>query len=150
MFRRFIIRPQKPQNWRFLLSSILGQGSKWVAPTPNYEVKPLRYLATYTISFHTDCPQAQIAFKFAATGSVFVYLNGKSILEWGNPYPTILSLQLKKPDLKCGCNTIKVYVYNYYYASPAAFTYGLAQYTSECYNCKNLGVTFYNKKTCQC
>ena len=70
-----ILRPQKPENWRFLLTASLGPGTKWVSPS-NFKVKPLRYLARYTIKFHTDCTKAEVVFKFATTGSSFIQING--------------------------------------------------------------------------
>lgn len=139
-----------PSNWNFLQRDILGSGSKWIAPSSDFSVRPQRYVATYTIQFHTDCPQNSVTLKFSATGSSFVFLNDNSILQWGAPYPRIHTYVLKTPELKCGCNILRILVYNFYYPSPAALTYSLSQDTTGCYDCQNLGVTFYNRKTCQC
>ena len=52
--------------------------------------------------------------------------------------------------LKCGCNSIRVMVYNYYYASPSGIIYNLSQDKSGCYTCRNAGNSFYNRDTCKC
>jgi hypothetical protein len=109
-------------------------------------------VATYTITFQIDCPQKEVTLQFSSTGSGFVFLNGQPIASWILPYPyqQVSSLTLKQPNLQCGCNKLTILVYNYYYSSPAALTYSLSQNSAGCYDCQNTGVTFYNRKTCQC
>ena len=126
--------PQAPSNWDFLRQDT-SLGAKWIGPSTAFDVKPLGYVATYSIEFHTDCPQNPVTLKFSVTGSGFVYLNGKSVLQWASPYPKLHTVTLKVPELQCGCNTIKIYVYNYYFASPAALLYNLYQDTVGCYDC---------------
>lgn len=144
--------PTQPSNWNFLKDSSLGDSSKWVSPDGSFAVKPIGYLATYTITFYTDCPQNGVTLYYATTGSSYVQLNGEWILTGDYPFPSTKphKVLLKQPTLKCGCNVIKVLVYNAWWASPAALIYSLSQDTTGCYNCTNLGVTFYNKNTCQC
>jgi hypothetical protein len=72
------------------------------------------------------------------------------IKSWLAPYPSYHNVTLAKPHLLCGCNTIKVLVYNYCCQGPAAITYTLSQNTTGCYDCDNTGVTHYNRDTCQC
>ena len=126
--------PQAPSNWDFLRQDT-SLGAKWIGPSTAFDVKPLGYVATYTIQFTTNCPQNTVTLKFSVTGSGFVYLNGNSVLQWASPYPKLHTVTLKVPELQCGCNTIKIYVYNYYFASPAALLYNLYQDTVGCYDC---------------
>jgi hypothetical protein len=83
----------------------------------------------------------------ASTGLYQVSFNGVQIQGWSSPWPQTITLTLKPI---CGCNTLIITVYNYYYPSPSAIIYSLTQSTSGCYNCPNLGVTFYNRDTCSC
>ena len=70
---------------------------------------------------------------------------------WGDLNPdSIHTLALNQDNLKCGCNELTIQVYNYDMSSSAALIYSLRQSKEGCYECNNLGVTFYNKKTCQC
>jgi hypothetical protein len=140
-----IATPTPPSDFGFLSTEFLSTGSRWLTPGNDFSVRPLGYVATYTIQFHTDCPQNSVIFKFSTTGSSFVFLNGNSIVQWAATYPRVYTYILKTPQLKCGCNTIKIYVYNFYFPSPAALTYSLTQDTTGCYDCNNLGVTFYNR-----
>ena len=128
----------------------LGGSAKWVTPTSDRIVRPQKWLTTYTITFTTDCPQSDVILKIAATGSLFVYLNGNIISSWLAPYPSTHQIKLKQPDLICGCNTVKVLVYNYYYASPVAMIYSLGQDKTGCYLCQNAGDSYYNRNTCRC
>ena len=86
IIKPFILSPQQPDNWRFLLTDSLGEGTNWISPS-NFQVKPLNYLATYTIKFRTDCTKKGVVLKFSSTGSTFAALNGKVIFSWKNPYP---------------------------------------------------------------
>ena len=125
--------PIQPSSWNFLNQDSLGDGSKWIYPSANRVVYPLRWLVTYTIKFTTDCRKKPVNFKFSTTGSFFVIFNGNLISSWGRPYPNIATLTLD--NLQCGCNEIKVIVYNYYFTSPGALVYSLSQDTSNCYTC---------------
>lgn len=145
----FIGGPTQPTSWDFL-SQIPAAGTKWIYPDGTFKIYPRYWISTYTISFQTDCPQSGVTLTFATTGVSFIQLNGNWILTWGDAWPKVHKVTLKKPQLQCGCNTIKILVYNYYYPSPAALFYSLTQDTTGCYDCTNLGVTFYNKNTCQC
>ena len=140
----------QPANWDFLSMTSLGGSAKWVTPTSDRIVRPQKWLTTYTITFTTDCPQNDVILKIAATGSLFVYLNGNIISSWLAPYPSTHQIKLKQPDLICGCNTVKVLVYNYYYASPVAMIYSLGQDKTGCYLCQNAGDSYYNRNTCRC
>lgn len=139
-----------PADWSFLSQSPAGGSSKWIYPDGAFKILPRFWISTYTITFHTDCPQNGVTLAFATTGLGFVQLNGNWVHTWASSWPTIHKISLKKPQLQCGCNTIKILVYNFYYPSPAALFYSLSQDVSGCYNCTNLGVSFYNKETCQC
>ncbi len=135
----------QPSNWNFINQNSLGSSTKWLTPSGDGRMYSLGWLTTYSITFTTDCPQNGVTLKFAATGSSFVYLNGHQLLSWGLPWPTIHTVSLSKPELICGCNTIKILVYNFFYPSPAALIYVLNQNTTNCYNCQNLGVSYYNR-----
>jgi hypothetical protein len=134
--------PVQPSSWDFLDRNTLGGNAKWVTPTADRIVRPLRWLVTYTITFTTDCPQNEVILSISATGSLFIELNGKLLRSWLNPYLLTHQIKLSQPDLVCGCNKIKVTVYNYYYASPVAMIYSLSQDKSKCYECQNSGDAF--------
>lgn len=68
--------PTKPDNWNFLEEHSLGDTSKWVSPGSDFVLRPIGYVATYTITFHTDCPQNGATLYFSATGKSYVQLNG--------------------------------------------------------------------------
>jgi len=142
--------PTQPTSWNFLDTNTLGGNARWVTPTSDKIVRPLRWLVTYTITFTTDCPQNDVILNIASTGSLFIELNGKIIKSWLSPYPVTHQIKLSQPDLICGCNSVKVMVYNYYYASPVGMIYSLTQDKSGCYECQNSGDAFYNRNTCQC
>ena len=72
-------------------------GVKWISTSAAFHIKPKGYVSYYPIEFHTDCPQKGVVLKFSVTGSGFVYLNGKSVLQWASPYPKIHTLVLKTP-----------------------------------------------------
>lgn len=147
-----VISPSAPSDFNFVNSRSLGGSSTWIFPSGSFLMYPRYYLATYTITFNTDCPEAGVVLSIAGTGSVFVYNINVPFweLSWGNPWPTIHNITIPASRLKCGCNTLRIYVYNYYFPSPAALIYSLSQDTSKCYKCTNLGVTFYNRRTCKC
>ena len=140
------------QDWSFIQggSNAANTNAKWKTPSSGYKTFPKGWRTTYTIKFNTDCPQNAVNFIFATTGYSFIYLNGELIQSWGEAYPKYHTLTLTKPELKCGCNVIKVVVYNYCCPSPCGLTYSLTQNTDGCYECANTGVSFYNKDTCQC
>lgn len=144
--------PPMPADWSFLSQCSLGDNSKWVSPTGDFKLRPIGYVSSYTVTFYTDCPQSGVTLTFAGTGRSYVQLNGEWVLTFAYPYPSNKphQLVLKAPQLKCGENTLKIYVYNAWWASPSALIYNIDQNTTGCYNCDNLGVTFYNKQTCQC
>lgn len=139
-----------PVSWNFLKDHSLGGSSQWIYPKGSFEILPKKLISTYTITIDTDCPQGGVTLIFSTTGVSFVYLNDKLLLSWGSPYSKVNKLFLQAPDLLCGCNILKIKVYNCYYASPNGLIYSLKKHTKNCYNCNNLGVTYYNKKTCQC
>jgi hypothetical protein len=91
-----------------------------------------------------------VEFILATSGYNFVRLNGQLIHSWGAPYPSYNTLKLRRPQLKCGCNTLEVTVYNYCCPSPCALTYSLTTSKAGCYDCDRLGVTRYNRNTCSC
>ena len=140
------------QDWSFIQNGGAASrtNSKWRTPSA-YQLYQKGYRTTYTIKFYTDCPQNPVNFIFATTGYSFVYLNGKLIHKWGKPYPEYHTLTLTKDNhLQCGCNVLKVIVYNYCCPSPCGLTYSLTQNKAGCYECNNTGLTHYNRNTCQC
>lgn len=143
------IAPQQPSSWSYLQQSPIG-ASKWIYPSGSFVLYPHYQIYCYTITFYTDCPQNGVTLAVAGTGAIFVQVNGTWLLTWGNPYPTIHKVYIPPSKLTCGCNKIRICVYNYWWPSPLAIIYSLSQSTVGCYNCTNLGVTFYNKKTCKC
>ena len=128
----------------------LGGSSKWVTPKGDRFIYPRRKYTCYTINFNSDCPKNQVTLNIASTGFLFIYLNGQMIKRWGPPWPVRHNLTLSRPILKCGCNTLRVCVYNYYIPSPSAIIYTLAQNLTGCFNCNSSALTFYNQKTCEC
>lgn len=142
--------PSEPTDWNFLSLNSLGGSSKWIYPNGTFKIYPRYWITTYTIKFYIDCPKNGVSLHFATTGTSFVYLNGHLLLSWYYPYPSVHQLNLQEPELVCGCNILKIIVYNFYYQSPAALIYSLSQSTTGCYNCTNLGVSFYNKTSCKC
>ena len=139
------------QDWSFIQTGTAPRtNTKWRTPSA-YQLYQKGYRTTYTIKFYTDCPQNPVNFIFATTGYSFVYLNGKLIHKWGKPYPEYHTLTLTKDNyLQCGCNVLKVIVYNYCCPSPCGLTYSLTQNKAGCYECNNTGLSHYNRNTCQC
>ena len=138
-------------DWTF----IQGQksqltGTNWKFPGNDYQLYPVGYQTSFTITFNTDCPHSPVKLTFAACGYAFVYINGHLVQTWLPPYPSYHTITIPQHLLKCGCNTIKILVYNFCCPTPAAITYTLSQDVSHCYNCNNTGVTFYNRTSCQC
>lgn len=105
----------QPTSWSFLQQNQLGGSSAWIYPNGQFQILPKFKVTTFTIKFYTDCPQSDVNFAFATTGVAFVLLNGNLIKNWALPYPQIHKLTLSKPDLLCGCNRLKIVVYNYYF-----------------------------------
>ena len=124
-----------PTSWNFLSGPALGGASQWVLPEGTIKVYPLKWLSTFTIKFTTDCPQNPVILKLSTTGSNFVYINGNLVHSWGQPYPSFQTITIGTADLICGCNEIKVHVYNFYFASPNALAYSLSQDKTNCYKC---------------
>lgn len=143
-------QPTEPSSFDFLDTNSLGSSEKWVFPTPVRVVYPLKFLTTYTIVFTTDCPKNDLILEFSATGSFFVMVNGKLRSSWGVPFPNTDRLTISASDLTCGCNTIKVIVYNNFFASPLGLIYSLSQDKTGCYVCQNTGDAYYNRDSCQC
>ena len=137
--------PQR--DWRFIEGGSASQhtNSRWKTPQKTYKQHPYRWRTTYRLTFYTDCPQSPIYFVYATTAYSFVSINGQMIHSWGKPYHEYHNVTISQPHLKCGCNTIEVIVYNYCCPSPCGLTFSLSQDTSNCYNCNNTGVTYYNR-----
>ncbi len=68
---------------------------------------------------------------------------------WGSPL-TIHHITLSPSNLTCGQNKIRVLLFNWQNPSWYAIWYTLTQNNKGCYNCPNLGDTFYNSATCKC
>ena len=138
-------------DWGFVERGETGAKTKtkWRTPSSQFQIFPKSYWTSYTIKFFTDCSQNSPIFTFATTGKNEVYLNGKFIQE-GKPYPEYHTLTLKKSDLRCGCNVIKIIVRNMCCPSPCGLTFSLTQNKTGCYDCENKGITQYNRNTCQC
>lgn len=129
---------QNNQDWSYVQgSSDQRTNSRWIFPEGSYQIYPRYWFTTFTITFSLDCPQNPITFIYASTGLSYVFINGKLIKSGAAPYPSYHTVTINPSDLKCGCNVIRVLVYNYYYPSPAAITYRLTQNTNGCYNCQN-------------
>jgi hypothetical protein len=82
-----------------------------------------------------------------ATGFfVLTYANGTFIGSgWGWSSYTAFTVKLN-----CGCdNRFILYVYNFW-PSPLGVHFFTTQSTQGCYECRNLGITHYNRDTCQC
>jgi hypothetical protein len=144
------IRPQinPPTDWAFLdMMSLMVPGGEWVSPAMG-RLLPIGHMTEYNIKFTPACNQNDVELRFSATGSAFVYINDKFLQSWSLPYPKTHMITIDSKDLKCGCNNVKIMVYNYYFESPAALIYTLQQ-DNEC-SCQNEELTFYNKDTCQC
>ena len=138
-------------DWSFLDQDTLGTGSQWSFPSGSFVMYQKGYIVDYTIKFHTDCLKNSVILRWAATGDSFVSLNGQFIRIWASPYPSsIHTLSISTSQLLCGCNTIKIQVYNYRGESPAALVHQLSQTRVNCYLCSNTGVNFYNRNTCKC
>lgn len=129
----------------YLDSNSLGDNSKWVW-SGDKKILPIGWTVTYEITYYSDCPQNPATLYVAATGYFSVYLNGV-LIGSGGPWPKTHKFDLLK--LLCGCNKIKIVVKNHF-PSPAAIIYSISQNKAGCYDCKNLGVTFYNRDTCKC
>ena len=143
--------PAASNDWSFVNGgSNSNTGASWKTPGSKFQTFPKGHRTTYTIKFNTDCPQNPVHIIFATTGYSFVFLNGQLIHSWGDPYPEYHNVTLQKPHLVCGCNTIEVIVYNYCCPSPCGLTYSLTQDKTGCYQCDNLGLTYYNRTTCEC
>lgn len=134
------VTPGQPADWSFIQNGELSEetNSEWKTPEAGFKIYLEGSCSTYSIKFNTDCPQGRVTLLLATTGYSFVYFNGKLIHKWGKPYPEkkYTSLELKKPELLCGCNTLKVVVYNQN-PSPLGLTYNLLQVKDGCYDCDN-------------
>ena len=142
--------PTAPASNNFLNQNSLGGNSKWIFPSAEKKIYPLRWITHYTITFTTDCPHKDVLLSIASTGSFFVYINNILVKSWAEPYPQTHQVTIPKEHLKCGCNKIKVIVYNFYFPSYSAIIYGLSQDKTGCFTCRNQGDTFYNYNTCKC
>lgn len=143
--------PPQAQDWSFIQNSRYSQtNSHWIYPQGSYQLYPRGWYTYYTITFNLDCPQNPLVFTYSSTGYTFVYINDKLIKSMADPYPTFNTVTIYPSDLKCGCNTIRVLVYNFCCSSPAALTYRLTQDSTGCYSCEREGITFYNRDTCRC
>ena len=113
---------------------------------------------------HTTCSAEGLSLKLAGTGVLFIHVNGQSLVSWGEGWPMIHTINISPRMLMCGCNTIKICVYNYYFGSPAALVYSVHQQTQGCYDCMAAGMVpmvcnamttcpegqHLNKYTCRC
>lgn len=128
-----IPNPPQPSDWTFLDQNSLGGNSKWIFPGSSIVVNSLRHIVTYTIRFTTECTKKPVILRLSTTGSYFILLNGQLISSWGRPFPNLDRVTIN--GFKCGCNEIKVLVYNYYFPSPNALIYSLSQDTTGCFTC---------------
>ena len=64
--------------------------------------------------------------RVSATGVYIVSLNDEKVLDWDEPWPKVNTIKL---NTKCGLSNLKITVFNYNYASPAAIVYSLLQDT---------------------
>ena len=71
----------------------------------------------------------------ATTAYSFVYVNEEFIHQWGEEHPKHHVITLNKYQLQCGCNVLKVIVYNYDSPSPCGLSYKLTQKRSGCKEC---------------
>ncbi len=126
----------------------MGGSSIWKTPVAgSSNIYPRYWLTYYTITFSTDCLINPVNLAIASTGYFQIYLNGSLIEDWQSPWPSITRFQFAP---LCGCNKLTVIVWSYWWSSPSAIIYSLTQNTAGCYDCPNLGATFYNRDTCRC
>jgi len=131
----------------------LRDGSSWVivnnpsSSSSSAQVGGIIPLPIWTITLtstvYTDCPQNIAVLNIVASGPFVVFVNNVQVAS-GSGW-TVYNFKIK---LNCGCNTIKIVIKAWWGWGGAA--YSVTQNTAGCYDCQNLGVTFYNKKTCQC
>lgn len=106
-------------------------------------------MTTYNIDLTPNCKEEPLELRLAATGSIFIYVNDRMLVEWGEPYPRSHFLNISAEDQECGCNSIRVMVLNYYFESPAALIYSLQQSDEGC-QCQESMFGHYNDDTCEC
>lgn len=140
--------PDKSADTAHLSADSLKDGSKWVY-NKDSSLKPVLYPIGWTIKYHsnlyTDCPQNPAILYVAASSYFTVYLNGV-VVGTGTGWQIVSKFTLK---LNCGCNNLTIVVYNKFW-SPCGVVYSVKQDKTKCYDCENLGVTFYNRDTCKC
>jgi hypothetical protein len=126
--------------------------AEWVFPEASATSKlrkiwPIWWVTKYTFCVCSDCPKNPATIYVGASSFfVLTYANGTFIGSgWG--WSPLSAFTVK---LSCGCeNRFVLYVYNFW-ASPLGAIYYVKQSTKGCYDCQNLGITHYNRKTCTC
>lgn len=98
----------------------------------SWQIWPKWWISTYEITFATDCPKNPVSITLSATGFFQVYLNDTLIKNWQSPWPNIVTFNFTP---LCGCNRLKIVVFNFWWPSPSATIYSLFQSTKGCYDC---------------
>ena len=140
----------EPTSWTFLQAPVLGGSSSWIYPGREWMNLLQGSVGCYEFKFNSACPNKDVTLRLSGTGVIFVWINGQTYVEWGAAWPSVVTLNIPTQNIRCGCNTIKVCVFNYYYASPAALIYEVSQNTLGCFSCSSSGLTTYNPATCRC
>lgn len=140
------------KNISFLKDTNQG-GAKWVYPLdPTTKLPkpwPIGHWVKYTFCICTDCPQ-NLATIYVGASSYFevYYSNGTFI---GSREGGMVMYVFNFIKLQCGCkNTFIIKVFNKNIWSPLSVWYHFSQSTTNCYNCENLGMAYYNRDTCKC
>lgn len=139
-----------PADASYLKTNPVGGNSKWIYSTDKASapaIFPIGTWLSFSSKIYTDCPQKPATLWVSAWGWNYyvIYLNGNYVADgWG--WNGLQSFSL---NLNCGCNDLVIYVYSYC-ACSAGICFNVKQDTTDCYACKNEGVTFYNRDTCQC
>ncbi len=138
-----------PANWDFLkrpVTSLKGSPS-WIAPSPDYEVKPSGSIIRYDFCFCSYCNKVQVNFAISTTSFISVMVNGvwTSSHAPNGPFGQSILIKIPASIVKCGCeNYVTIYGYNFGFPSPMALAYSIYQSCKSAMNCPNLGVTYYN------
>ena len=101
-------------------------------------------ITTFTISFHTYCPNTVSLWIFASGPFTYSVNGSNAVLGWF-PANTWFKLPIKP---NCQCTTITIRVFNFK-GGIAKIAYGLYQNTINCFKC-DIPDKFWNYQTCRC
>lgn len=116
-------------------SNTVGQ-AQWVFPKDNNN--QMRIAASgrwwlFSTTFNTDCPQNPVTITITGYSweYIVVVLNGVVI---GQGWGSVTASSLNCGCLKCGCNTLEVYVW-VPCGCPVGVCFNVKQNTTGCYDC---------------